>query len=119
MTTSVFSALWLVADLSLGGAAWVLWRSMDPWRLSPRLALRLWGWQIALIAAWPPAFFGLRSPVAGLAVMLVLLGTASATAHAFWHRNRFAAALLLPSLLWLCYGAYLNAGFCWLNSAFG
>jgi tryptophan-rich sensory protein len=115
----VFSAFWLVADLSLGGAAWVLWRQVDPWRLSPRAALRLWGWQIALIAAWPPVFFGLRSPAAGLVVLLLLAGIASATAYAFWYRDRLAGVMLLPSLLWLCYGAYLNVGFWWLNPAFG
>lgn len=116
---AVFAALWLVAELSLGLAGWALWRRIDPWRLSPRRALRLWGWQIALIAAWAPAFFGLHAPGAGLVVMVLLLGTASATFYAFWYRNRLAAALLLPSLLWLCYGAYLNLGFWWLNPAFG
>ncbi|MCB8879307.1 tryptophan-rich sensory protein [Acidisoma cellulosilytica] len=115
----VFSLIWALADVSLGIAAWVLWRQMDPWRLSPRAALRLWAWEIALIALWAPVFFGLHSPGAGLVVMLLLIGTASATTYAFWYRHRFAGALLLPSLLWLCYGAYLNVGFWWLNPAFG
>lgn len=92
---------------------------MDPWRLTPRPALRLWAWEIALIAAWIAAFFGLHAPAAGAAVMIPLIGTASATAYAFWYRDRLAGALLLPSLLWLCYGAYLNVGFWWLNRAFG
>ncbi len=109
----------MVAEISLGIAAWILWRSQDPWRLTPRPALRLWAWEIALIAIWAPAFLGLRSPAAGLVVMLLLVGTASATTYAFWCRDRLAAALLLPSLLWLCYGAYLNVGFWWLNPAFG
>jgi tryptophan-rich sensory protein len=26
---------------------------------------------------------------------------------------------LLPSLVWLCYAAYLNLGFWWLNAAGG
>ncbi|WP_227320099.1 TspO/MBR family protein [Acidisoma silvae] len=116
---AVFALFWLLADLSLGLSAWVLWRRLDPWRLSPRAALRLWAWEIALIALWAPAFFGLHAPVAGLVVLLPLFGTASATAYAFWYRDRLAAALLLPSLLWLCYGAYLNVGFWWLNPAFG
>ena len=115
----VFSLLWVLADISLGVAAWVLWRRMDPWRLSPRIALRLWAWEIALIALWVPAFFGLHAPGAGLVVMILLIGSASATAYAFWYRDRLAGALLLPSLLWLCYGAYLNVGFWWLNPAFG
>jgi tryptophan-rich sensory protein len=51
--------------------------------------------------------------------MALLLVTAFATLYAFWYRDRLAGALLFPSLLWLCYGAYLNVGFWWLNPAFG
>jgi translocator protein len=116
---AVFSMVWLVADISLGIAAWSLWRHMDPWRLSSRPALRLWAWEIAFIAIWAPVFFGAHSPAAALVVMVLLLGTASATTYAFWYRDRLAGVLLLPSLLWLCYGAYLNVGFWWLNPAFG
>ncbi|GAB0118088.1 hypothetical protein Acid7E03_21600 [Acidisoma sp. 7E03] len=100
----------------MGFAAWLVWRRVDPWRLSARPALRLWGWQIALIALWAPVFFGLRTPGGALLVALVLAMVSGATLHAFWRRDRLAGVLLLPSLAWLCYGAYLNIGFWWLNA---
>jgi translocator protein len=119
MPTRSFAAIWALADALLGVAAWLLWRRMDPWQPSVRPALRLWGWQIALIAAWAPAFFGLREPVIALCVMVALLAVSVATLVAFCRRNRLAGALLLPSLAWLCYAAYLNLGFWWLNAGIG
>lgn len=108
-----------MADLALGLAAWLVWRRVDPWRLSPRPALRLWGWQIALIALWAPVFFGLRAPMGGLLLAVALAAVSLRTLHAFWRRDRLAGLLLLPPLGWLCYGAYLNIGFWWLNAAGG
>jgi tryptophan-rich sensory protein len=51
--------------------------------------------------------------------MLALLAISVATLFAFSRRNRIAGALLLPSLSWLCYAAYLNLGFWWLNPGVG
>jgi benzodiazapine receptor len=114
-----FIILWTLADCLLGVSAWLLWRRIDPWRPSARPALRLWGWQIGLIAAWAPTFFGFKAPAVALAVMVALLMISIATLVAFCRRNRLAGALLLPSLVWLCYAAYLNLGFWWLNPGGG
>ncbi len=119
MPTRVFASIWTVANILLGVSAWLLWRRIDPWQLSARPALRLWGWEIALIAAWAPTFFGLRTPAAALVVMVALLVVSVATLVSFCRRNRLAGALLLPSLVWLCYAAYLNLGFWWLNPGIG
>ena len=70
-------------------------------------------------AAWAPAFFGLQAPAVALGVMVVLMTISVATLVAFCRRNRIAGALLLPSLAWLCYAAYLNLGFWWLNPGAG
>jgi benzodiazapine receptor len=114
-----FITVWTLADCLLGVSAWLLWRRVDAWQPSARPALRLWGWQIGLIAAWAPTFFGLRAPAAALGVMVALLAISLATLFAFCRRNRIAGALLLPSLVWLCYAAYLNLGFWWLNPGLG
>jgi translocator protein len=119
MPTRAFAAIWALADAMLGVAAWLLWRRVDPWQPSARPALRLWGWQIALIAAWAPTFFGLRAPAIALWVMAALIAVSVATLVAFCRRNRIAGALLLPSLAWFCYAAYLNLGFWWLNAGAG
>jgi len=115
----VFGQVWTVLNSLTGVAAWLIWRRFDPWRPSARPALRLWGWQIALIALWPAIFFGLRAPGGAMLIMLGLVAVSIATFVAFFRRSVSASVLLLPSLVWLCYAAYLNAGFWWLNQGFG
>jgi benzodiazapine receptor len=113
----LFRPVWTLLYLSMGTAAWLVWRHLGP---SPagggkRAALRLWGWQLLLNAAWTPAFFGLHSPGVALLVVLPLLGLIGLTIRAFGRIHRPAALLLLPYALWMCYAGYLNAGFFWLN----
>jgi benzodiazapine receptor len=112
----ILAPISVVLDLMLGTAAWLIWRQVRPWQRSRRPALRLWGWQVGLTAAWTPTFFGLHSPGAALIVIGALLAVGLATLWAFWQRNAWSAVLLLPTWLWLCYGAFLNAGFWWLNT---
>jgi benzodiazapine receptor len=68
----------------------------------------LFGLQLALNLAWSYAFFGLRSPAAGAAVITALWLAIAATIVAFARRSRLAAALLLPYLAWVSFAALLN-----------
>ena len=106
----VFPPAWTVLYVLMGIAAWLAWRVPVH-----RRALRLWGWQLALNAAWTPAFFGLRSPALGLTVILPLLAAILLTMRAFARLRPLAAWLLLPYLAWTSYATYLNLGFWWLN----
>ena len=108
----VFAPVWTVLYVSIGVAAWLVW--LRPGAAS---ALRLWGWQLAVNAAWSAAFFGLRSPALGLVVIVPLLGLIGLTIRVFHRRRPWAAWLLLPYLAWTLYAAYLNTGFWWLNRA--
>ena len=112
---SLFGLVWAALYLLMGTAAWLVWRQAPAPGAAKRAALRLWGWQLLLNAAWTPAFFGLHSPGLALAVMLLLAGLIGVTIRAFGRIHRTAAALLLPYALWMCYAVYLNAGFVWLN----
>lgn len=105
-----FAAVWTALYVMIGTAGWLAWR-----RPGHRAALRLWGWQLLANALWTPAFFGLRLPALGLAVLAVLLPLIVATVRGFRPLDRRAAALMLPYLLWSLYATYLNAGFWWLN----
>jgi tryptophan-rich sensory protein len=109
---AVFGPVWTVLYVLMGVAAWLVWRRPA---VGQRAALRLWGWQLLVNAAWPAAFFGLHGPRLGLAVLVLLLALIGLTIRAF-HRQRPAAGLLMvPCALWTCYALYLNAGFAWLN----
>jgi benzodiazapine receptor len=107
---AVFAPVWTALYIAMGVAAWLVWR-----RVGAGAALRLWGWQLAVNALWPPAFFGLHAPVLGLAVLALLIVLVVLTIRAFAPIHRLATGLLLPYLAWCCYAAYLNTGFWWLN----
>jgi tryptophan-rich sensory protein len=111
---ALFGPVWTVLHVMIGTAGWLAWRRARP---SERGALRLWGWQLLVNAAWSPVFFALHSPALGLAVLALLLGLIGLTILRFWRISRLAAAMMLPYALWTCYAAYLNAGFLWLNPA--
>jgi tryptophan-rich sensory protein len=106
----VFPVVWTTLYVMIGIAGWLIWRQPGHER-----AVRLWGWQLLLNAIWTPAFFGLRSPALGLAIILPLLLLIGLTIRAFLPLDRRAALLLLPYGLWCVYATYLNAGFLWLN----
>lgn len=106
----VFGVVWTALYIMIGTAAWLVWRQPGH-----RQALRLWGWQLLVNAAWTPAFFGLRSPALALVVIVPLLGLIGLVARAFWRLSRPAALLLVPYALWSIYATYLTVGFWWLN----
>jgi benzodiazapine receptor len=108
----VFGPVWGFLYVLMGVAAWLVWR-----RSGASRPIRLWGWQLLLNALWTPAFFGLHSPILGIAVIVPLLIVLALTMQAFARISRPAAWLMAPYLVWTAYATYLNAGFWWLNQA--
>ncbi len=78
------------------------------------LAIALFLGQMALNAFWSVAFFGLRSPGAGVVVILMLDLAVAATIVAFLRRDRIAGLLLVPYLAWIGWATALNVGVWWL-----
>jgi translocator protein len=78
-------------------------------------ALILFFVQLALNAAWSPAFFGLNSPLAGLIIIIPLLAAILATLVAFWQWEKIAALLLVPYAFWVSFATLLNTAIWWLN----
>ncbi len=104
---SVFGPVWGSLYLLMGIAAFLVWRQglREP---RVRTALALFGVQLLLNAAWSPVFFGLRSPLAGLAVIVPLWFAVLATIIAFFRVSRAAGALMLPYILWGSFAMVLN-----------
>lgn len=107
----VFGPVWGVLYVMIGVSGWLVWR-----RCGGSRPLRLWGWQLALNAAWTPVFFRLRNPVLALAVLITLVGVVLQTIRSFWNVHRPAALLMTPYAVWTVFALYLNSGFVWLNS---
>ena len=110
----VFGPVWTLLYLMMATAFWRVLR-LTPTTPGRRAAI---GWflvQMALNAAWSVAFFGFRSPLAGVIVIGWLIVTLAATIRAFAGLDRWAAALLVPYLAWVSFAAVLNTAVWWLN----
>jgi tryptophan-rich sensory protein len=72
--------------------------------------------QLVLNVLWSAAFFGLRSPAAGLAVIALLWIGILITIILFYRVSRPAALLMLPYILWVSFAAILNVSLYSLNT---
>jgi tryptophan-rich sensory protein len=109
----VFAPVWTLLYVLMAVAAWRLW-----WRhgfSAARVALALFGVQLALNLAWSILFFGLNSIGGALLDMVALWLMIVATVFAFWVMDKPAGVLLLPYLAWVTYAAVLNAAIWRLN----
>ncbi len=64
--------------------------------------------QLVLNAAWSPVFFGLHWLAGSMVIIVLLCGAILWTILAFWRVSRFAAVLLIPYFLWVCFASVLN-----------
>jgi translocator protein len=101
----LFGPAWTVLYFLIGVAGWLVARGGGA---GTRLALSLWGIQLALNAAWTPIFFGLRAPGMALIEIIVMWIAISATTVVFFTRRTAAGALLLPYLAWVTFATLLN-----------
>lgn len=97
--------------------AYALWRilSLPKDRPGRSAAVTTFFVQLALNGLWSFAFFGGRSPLAGLVVIVALIVAIIATMRAFGRLDRTAALLLAPYLAWVAYATALNATIWRLN----
>jgi tryptophan-rich sensory protein len=110
----VFAPVWTLLYAMMAVAAWRIWLA-DPRMRSNRRALVLFALQLAFNLAWSVAFFGARSPLAGLVVILVLEGLIAATIAEFHRFDRLAAWLMVPYAAWVAFAIALNVAIYSLN----
>jgi benzodiazapine receptor len=81
-----------------------------------KIALGVFAAQLLVNVLWSWAFFGLESPLAGIAVIVVLWLLILQSIIRFWPISRNAALLLVPYILWVSFAAFLNYTIWRLNS---
>jgi translocator protein len=108
------SSVWILLFTLMGIALFLVW-SEGFSRIEVKLAIYVFAAQLVFNILWSAAFFGLRSPLAGLVVIIVLWITILLTIVKFWPVSRNAALLLVPYILWASFAAYLNYSFLMLN----
>jgi tryptophan-rich sensory protein len=106
----LFAPVWSLLYLSMGIAAWLVWR-VDGFR-GARLALWLFIVQLAVNALWTWLFFVWRQGALAFAEIVLLWLLIVATVAAFWRVRPLAGSLLLPYLAWVSFASLLTYA-CW------
>jgi tryptophan-rich sensory protein len=109
----LFGPVWSILYLSMGVAAWLVWRRAGFSGAS--LALTFFLVQLILNGAWSWIFFGMHQPGLAFAEILVLWTMILVTMIAFLRVSTTAGMLLLPYLAWVSFATFLNYSIWQLN----
>jgi translocator protein len=98
MAYAVFRILQLPADTPGRGAA-----------------LTLFFVELAMNATWSWAFFAMKSPLAGMLIIVPFLLLILGTIALFWPLDSLSGQLLVPYAMWVSFATVLNISIWWLN----
>lgn len=110
----IFGPVWTLLYLMMGIAFYLIWKqgwhkkkvaSAGPYFLI----------QLGLNFIWSPIFFGLKSPLLALFIIIAMWIFIVLTIRKFHPLSRWAAYLLVPYLLWVSFATVLNAAIVVLN----
>jgi len=110
----VFAPVWITLFALMGVAAFLVWRK-GLRNSQPRRAMTVFAVQLALNVLWSAAFFGLKSPLAGLILIVILWLAILVTIVYFLRVSRAAGLLLIPYIVWVSAATALNASIVIMN----
>ena len=104
---SVFGPVWITLYLLMAVSVFLVWReglTQD----SARIAFIVFWVQLVLNILWSVVFFGFRTPIGGLVMIIFLWLAILATIILSFQVSAIAGALLIPYLIWVTIAANLN-----------
>ncbi len=104
----VFPVVWTVLYVLMGVSSYWVFREGD------KAALWVYGAQLVVNALWPVIFFKYYAFLGAFLWLVLLWALVCWMIVLFYKRNKAAACLQLPYLLWLTFAGYLNLGIYWL-----
>lgn len=107
----IFGPVWTLLYLLMAVAVWLVW--IERGERDVTGPLTWFAAQLALNVLWSVAFFGLRSPIGGLVVIVALWWAIAATIFVFAPLSALAAAMLVPYLVWVTFATVLNGAIAW------
>jgi benzodiazapine receptor len=110
----VFAPVWTLLYSMMGWAAGSVWHYGRRHRWG-KTALYHFGAQLIFNGLWSLVFFGLRSPLLGILVIITLWILIERTIHWFRLVDKKAAFLLYPYLAWVSFATLLNGAILYLN----
>lgn len=109
----LFGPTWTLLYFLMGISFYLIWQQKN--NRQNKIAKKVFFAQLFLNFIWSPTFFGLRSPLLGLLVIICLWLMIIVTIFKFYPLSKGAAYLLLPYLLWVSFATTLNAAILLLN----
>ncbi len=110
----LFGPVWTVLYLCMGISFYLIWIS-NAKKNSIKIAVKWFLIQLGLNFLWTPVFFGLRSLVIALIIIVGMWGAIVMTIKKMYPISKIAAALLVPYLFWVSFATTLNASLLLLN----
>ena len=111
----LFAPAWITLYLLMGISSFIIWRKgINNGRV--REALIVFLIQLILNSLWSIVFFGLKSPLYGVVVIVALWIAILFTMFKFFKLSTAAGGLLLPYILWVSFAAVLNISIWVLNT---
>jgi len=109
----IFSPVWISLFILMGISLFFVWRRADHPKF--KIAFIFFFVQLILNILWSVVFFWLRSPLLGLADIVLLWIAILITIQNFLKISKFAGVLLTPYLLWVSFAILLNFSLWILN----
>ena len=110
----IFGPVWTLLYFLMGLAFYFIWK--QGWQKKKVKAAGLFfGAQLVANFIWSPVFFGLRAPLPGLVVIMVMWSLIVITMKKCYSVSRLSFYLLIPYLLWVSFATLLNAAIVVLN----
>lgn len=110
----LFGPAWTLLYFLMGVSFYLIWKQNSKSK-ETKTAKKFFLAQLFLNFIWSPIFFGLRSPLLGLIVIIILWALIIATIYKFYPLSKWAAYLLVPYLLWVTFATTLNGAILFLN----
>ncbi len=103
----LFAPVWFLLYVLMGVSAFLVWRvGLNQFHVREGLVIFII--QLVLNSLWSFAFFGLKSTIGGLLVIVPLWTAILLTIINFYRISKAAAYLLLPYILWVSFATVLN-----------
>ena len=111
----LFPIVWTVLYILMGVSSGIVYIKRESASEPASAGLRTYLSSLVFNFLWSIIFFNVRSPIAALVTLLILLYLIIRTVIHYWRVSPTAAILQLPYALWVTFAGYLNAGIYFLN----
>lgn len=111
----VFAPAWTTLFLLMGISLFLVWSRLAVAPKERRRAIIIFSVQLFFNILWSIAFFGLKSPLLGLIVIIILWILILLTIIKFFKISKPAGWLLIPYILWVSFATVLNFAILILN----